>query len=154
MNKIATEVQPVNEYFGAPNQPTRLTSLGSPTQQARPAPAAQVGFFNVEWHQLGNPDELLVLPVCSTCNEPITDFSMGIAVADFSVEQSFQPAGEIGNYGQYGSRPIKKVPGQLFFFHKGEACDTVNGIYSVELDKIFRFDQRRDSQTQQDNDNV
>ena len=146
MNILEKEVPAVNEYFRAPNQPTGLTSPVSSTQQSQPTPAAQVGFFNVEWHQLDNPDELLVLPVCSTCNEPITDFSMGIAVADFSVEQSFQPAGEIEG------RPLKKVPGSLYYFHKG-ACDTVHGIYNIELDRIFRFDQRHDSQIQQDNDN-
>ena len=126
--------------------PTGLTSLRSPTQQPEPKPAAQVAFFNIEWHQLGNPDELVILPVCSTCSEPIVDLSMGIAVADFPVEQLFQPAGEVEG------RPLRKVPGSLYFFHKG-TCDTVHGIYNIELDKIFKLDQRHDSQVQQESDN-
>ena len=112
MSIVQAEQEKSNEYFGAPNPPTGLTSLGSPTQQTQPKTATQVAFFNVEWHQLGSPDELIILPVCSSCSEPIVDLSMGIAVADFPVEQSFQPAGEVG------SRPLRKVPGQIYFCHK------------------------------------
>ena len=143
METVTDRKQDYNEYFGAPKPPTGLTSPGSPTNQSQPKPAAQVGFFNIEWHQLGSPDELLVLPFCSTCGLVISDLSMGIAVADFPAEQTFEPAGEAGG------RPLEKVPGQLFFFHKGNKCDRIHGIYNIELDRIFRLDQRHDSQTQQ-----
>ena len=152
MSIVSAEKAESKNYFEAPNQSTGLTSLRSTTNQSQPKPAAQVGFFSVQWHDEGFPDEIIVLPLCSSCGLVISDLSMGVAVIDFPVEQSFEPIGEIGNYGQYGSRPIKKVPGQLFFFHKG-VCDTVHGIYNIELDKIFRLDQRYDSQVQQDNDN-
>lgn len=128
-----------------PSPPTRPTRLRSLITQSQPKPAAQVGFFNVEWHQLGNPDELLVLPVCSSCGLVISDLNMGIAVVDFPVEESFEPAGEIDG------RPLSKVPGQLFFFHKG-SCDRIHGLYNIELDKIFKTDQRYDSQTQEENE--
>ena len=148
MRIVSAEKAESKNYFEAPNQPTRLTSLRSTTQKSQTKPVAQIAYFSIEWHQLGNPDELVILPVCSTCSEPIVDLSMGIAVSDFPVEQSFQPAGEVDG------RPLGKVPGQLFFFHKGNKCDRIHGIYNIELDKIFKLDQRHDSQTQEENDNV
>ena len=144
MNTIATSTEEVKRQFS----PT----LSKPTPpQPKLRPAAQVSYFNVQWHQLGLPDELLILPVCSTCTQPITDLTMGIAVADFPFEQAWKPAGTIGSYGQYGNRPLKEVPGQLYFFHKGE-CDRLNGLYNIELDKIFKSDQRYDSQRQLEED--
>ena len=147
METVTDRKQNYNEYFGAPNPPLGADRLRSTNTQSQPKPVAQIAYFSIEWHQLGFPDELVILPVCSTCGLVISDLSMGIAVADFPAEQPFEPAGEIQG------RPLRKVPGQLFFFHKGEACDRIHGIYNIELDKIFKLDQRHDSQVQQDNDN-
>ncbi len=137
--------------FADPSPPTRPTRPRSLTTQLPPKPAAQISYFNIEWHQLGFSDELVILPVCSTCDKPITDLSMGIAVADFPAEPTFIPAGEISDYEEYGSRPLKKVAAKLYFFHKG-SCDVVRGLYNIELDKVFKTDQRYDSQAQQENE--
>ena len=131
--------------FPDPSPPTRLSRPRSLTTQSQPKCATQIAYFSVQWHDEGYPDELILLPLCSSCSEPIVDLSMGVAVSDFPVEQSFELAGEVVG------RPLRKVPGKLYFFHKG-LCDTVRGIYNIELDKIFKQDQRHDSQAQQGND--
>ncbi len=99
---------------------------------------ALIGYFTIrgihERNSLGF-DENMVLPICSTCDRPITDFKNGLLVFEISDKPSV-PVGKIDDY-QLRQLPVVAK----YYFHKGR-CDVVDGDSSIELDTIFKSDQR------------
>ena len=99
---------------------------------------ARIGYFTIRGSHERNSfgcDENMVLPICSTCNRPITDFKNGLLVLAISDKPSV-PVGKIDGY------QLRRLPVTAkHYFHKGR-CDVMNGDSSIELDTIFKSDQR------------
>ncbi len=99
---------------------------------------ARIGYFTIRGSHERNPlgcDENMVFPICSTCDHPITDFPNGLLVLAISDKPSVV-VGKIDDY------QLRRLPVTAkYYFHKGR-CDVVNGDSSIELDAIFKSDQR------------
>ena len=112
--------------------------MQSVTEAPTEVKPARIGYFTIRGSHERNPlgcDENMVLPICSTCDRPITDFKNGLLVLAFSDKPSV-PVGKIDGY------QLRRLPVTAkHFFHKGK-CDVVNGDSSIELDTIFKSDQR------------
>ncbi len=110
---------------------------------------ARIGYFTIRGSHERNPlgcDENMVLPICSTCNRPITDFKNGLLVLATSDEPSV-PVGKIDDY------QLRRLPVTAkYYFHKGR-CDVVDGDSSIELDTIFKSDQRMEFERRMETDN-
>ena len=110
---------------------------------------ARIGYFTIrgshERNSLGC-DENMVLPICSTCDHPITDLKNGLLVLAISDKPSV-PVGKIDDY-QLRQLPVTAK----HYFHKGR-CDVVDGDSSIELDTIFKSDQRMEFEKRMETDN-
>ena len=114
-------------------------AMATVTEALTEVKPARIGYFTIRGSHDRNPlgcDENMVLPICSTCNKPITDFKNGLLVLDISD----QPSVSVGNIDDYQLRQLPVVA--KYYFHKGK-CDVVDGDSSIELDTIFKSDPRK-----------
>ena len=123
-----------------------MSTLAEHSTEVKPA---RIGYFTIrgshERNSLGC-DENMVLPICSTCDRPITDLKNGLLVFAISDKPSV-PVGKIDDY------QLRRLPVTAkHFFHKGR-CDVVGGDSSIELDTIFKSDQRMEFEKRVEGDN-
>ena len=123
-----------------------MSTLAEHSTEVKPA---RIGYFTIRGSHERNPlgcDENMVLPICSTCNKPITNFKNGLLVFEISDKPSV-PVGKIDGY------QLRRLPVTAkYYFHKGK-CNVVDGDSSIELDTIFKSDQRMECEKRlEDND--
>ncbi len=127
-----------------------MSTLTETSVQVKPT---QLGYFSIEYHTLGQPDECIALPICSSCSKPIANLAEGLLIVEENWDEFHQnglvPVGTIND----DKRPLQRFPVKaMHFFHKG-ACDVIHGDASIPLDQIFVSDQRFEYEKRLEADN-
>jgi len=113
-----------------------MNSILTPTAEGTQTQLApfQLAYYCIQLHQEGYSDELIFLPICSVCRQPIRDFSMGNLIVRTDDSKEWESVGIIND----GDR-LLRVPGEVFAVHF--ECDP--GLKPwTRLSNVLRSDQR------------